>query len=97
MVPASASSLPATLTLVGHGWGHGRGMGQYGALGYAQAPYHWTDKAILAHYYGGTVLAQTAVSTVPVNIVELDPYTSVTFSAPAGAQLRVNGVGGSKP
>ena len=97
VVPASASSLPATLTLVGHGWGHGRGMGQYGALGYAQAPYHWTDKAILAHYYGGTVLAQTAVSTVPVNIVELDPYTSVTFSAPAGAQLRVNGVAVRSP
>ena len=23
------------ITFVGHGWGHGRGMGQYGALGYA--------------------------------------------------------------
>ena len=25
----------SAVTLVGHGWGHGRGMGQYGALGYA--------------------------------------------------------------
>jgi SpoIID/LytB domain protein len=95
--PASASSLPATLTLVGHGWGHGRGMGQYGALGYSLAPYKWNYRSILAHYYGGTVLAQSAVATVPVNIVELGPYSSVTFSAPAGGQLRVNGVSVRSP
>ncbi len=42
----------AYVALVGHGWGHGRGMGQWGALGYALAgeSYSW----LLDHYYGGT-------------------------------------------
>jgi SpoIID/LytB domain protein len=46
----TASAYPsATVDLTGHGWGHGRGMGQYGAYGYAKAgqPYTW----ILDHYY----------------------------------------------
>ena len=37
----------------GRGWGHGRGMGQYGSLGYA-VDEGWTRDAILDHYYGGT-------------------------------------------
>ncbi len=42
-----------SLTISGRGWGHGRGMSQYGALGYASAD-HWTATEILDHYYGGT-------------------------------------------
>ena len=37
----------------GRGWGHGRGMGQYGALGYA-VDEGWGRDQILDHYYGGT-------------------------------------------
>jgi LysM repeat protein len=37
----------------GRGWGHGRGMGQYGALGYA-IDEGWGRDQILDHYYGGT-------------------------------------------
>ena len=52
--PPPAAAYPAsTVDLEGHGWGHGRGMGQYGALGYA-VDHGWTYKQILAHYYGGT-------------------------------------------
>ena len=41
-----------TLFLIdGRGWGHGVGMSQYGARGYAQAG--WTYQRILAHYYRG--------------------------------------------
>lgn len=47
------------VTFNGYGWGHGRGMGQYGALGYA-VDYGWSYQAILDHYYGGTVLASDA-------------------------------------
>ena len=32
---ASSAALPDTLSVAGHGWGHGRGMGQFGSLGYA--------------------------------------------------------------
>ena len=38
----------------GAGFGHGVGMSQYGAMGYAQQG--WEYKAILAHYYTGTKL-----------------------------------------
>ena len=41
--------------ITGHGFGHGRGMGQYGAFGYATI-YGWPYTQILAHYYGGTTL-----------------------------------------
>jgi stage II sporulation protein D len=51
----SARAEAATLfTLTGHGWGHGIGMSQYGALGYAQ--HGWTHAQILDHYYTGTKL-----------------------------------------
>ena len=54
------SATPTTLHLVGHGWGHGIGMGQWGAFGYAigtdggQGP--WTWQKILAHYYSPATL-----------------------------------------
>jgi stage II sporulation protein D len=47
--PAHAAS---TLTIRGGGFGHGVGMSQYGALGYAQ--HGWGYRAILGHYYSGT-------------------------------------------
>src|SRR6266550_278784 len=45
----------ANVELSGHGWGHGRGLGQWGALGYA-LDRGWPYQQILDHYYGGTVL-----------------------------------------
>src|SRR5438067_2208215 len=44
-----------TFVITGHGWGHGVGMSQYGAYGYAQ--HGFTYSKILAHYYPGTELA----------------------------------------
>jgi stage II sporulation protein D len=46
----------ATLVIHGAGEGHGVGMSQDGALGYAQHGYPY--QAILAHYYSGTALGQ---------------------------------------
>jgi SpoIID/LytB domain protein len=58
----SAQAGAATLfTLTGHGWGHGIGMSQYGALGYAQ--HGWTHAQILDHYYTGTQLGLLAPAT----------------------------------
>jgi len=46
-----------SLFIRGGGWGHGIGMSQYGAYGYAL---HGADyRSILAHYYSGTVLGHT--------------------------------------
>ena len=44
--PASAAS--KTFTIRGAGFGHGVGMSQYGAFGYAQ--HGWTAAGILSHY-----------------------------------------------
>ena len=40
----------------GHGWGHGHGLCQQGALALAATPLHRDCKAILAHYYPGALL-----------------------------------------
>src|SRR5438874_3663722 len=52
-VTAPAGSGPLFL-FNGHGWGHGVGMSQYGAYGYAL--HGSTYGQILAHYYPGTTL-----------------------------------------
>jgi SpoIID/LytB domain protein len=63
VAPAAAS----TLVVEGAGDGHGVGMSQDGALGYAQ--HGWTDAEILAHYYTGTTLGQAPVSYI-VKVLE---------------------------
>jgi SpoIID/LytB domain protein len=49
------------LVIAGAGDGHGVGMSQEGALGYAQHGYSY--EAILAHYYTGTALGTVAPGT----------------------------------
>ena len=61
--PAAASAEP-TFLFTGHGWGHGIGMAQYGAYGFAQKG--WKHERILAHYYRGTELGPAPVSTIRV-------------------------------
>jgi SpoIID/LytB domain protein len=57
-VPATASAAPAaTFTIQGAGFGHGVGMSQYGAYGYAL--HGWDAPDILRHYYSGTALGRT--------------------------------------
>jgi len=51
----------ATLIIVGAGDGHGVGMSQDGALGYAQHGYSY--QAILSHYYTGTAIGQAPPKT----------------------------------
>jgi SpoIID/LytB domain protein len=58
---ASAASASQTLQITGAGFGHGVGMSQEGALGYAQHGYGYA--AILAHYYTGTALGSVSAST----------------------------------
>ena len=41
----------ATFFVSGHGWGHGVGLAQYGAYGYAL--HGWAAEDIVAHYYPG--------------------------------------------
>jgi stage II sporulation protein D len=62
---ASPARAPEPVFVIsGHGWGHGIGMGQWGARGYAQ--HGWRHDRILAHYYPGTRLGPSPVSRVRV-------------------------------
>ena len=63
--PASAQSAPDVITLEGRGFGHGRGMGQYGALGYA-VDIGWTYDQILDHFYSNTTFGDP----VPDDLIE---------------------------
>src|SRR3954470_11665155 len=54
----------ATFVVTGHGWGHGVGMSQYGAYGYAQ--HGFTYQKIVGHYFPGTQLGPAPVSKVRV-------------------------------
>ncbi len=60
----------SNVELIGHGWGHGIGMGQWGALGYALdgESYQW----ILDHYYGGTTVGSVANDPLKVVITGND-------------------------
>src|SRR5215208_1852920 len=44
------------LSIKGHGWGHGVGLSQWGAYGFAQ--HGSTYEQILGHYYRGTELGK---------------------------------------
>jgi len=54
------SQSAAGVNVTGHGWGHGIGLGQWGALGYAIAQDNgngnWTYQQIVNHYYGPATL-----------------------------------------
>ena len=64
-VDASGTRTPTPLFVVsGHGWGHGVGMSQYGAFGYAKHGVGY--RGILAHYYPGTTLGTAPVRKVRV-------------------------------
>jgi stage II sporulation protein D len=73
---ATAASTPtvaespsaSTLVISGHGWGHGVGMSQWGAYGYAE--HGWDYRRILAHYYSGTRIGTDAGPTVHVLLLE---------------------------
>jgi stage II sporulation protein D len=79
---AAAPAQAATkFTIRGAGFGHGVGMSQYGAMGYAQHGARYD--AILAHYYTGTKLGTTSPSQ-PVRVL-LSASLSPTFTGASRA------------
>jgi stage II sporulation protein D len=63
-----------SLIVTGHGWGHGVGMSQWGAYGYAL--HGWKYGRILEHYYPGTKL--TRVGDMRVRVLLTQGASSVT-------------------
>jgi len=68
LLTAAPASAGTKLVVSGRGWGHGVGMSQWGAYGYAT--HGWAWPRILAHYYPGTRLADAPVSSVRVLLRE---------------------------
>src|SRR6266567_6203005 len=62
--PAPALVGAATFLVTGHGWGHGVGLSQYGAYGYAQKGVLYDS--IVLHYFPGTELGSAPISRVRV-------------------------------
>ncbi|MBI4897402.1 MAG: SpoIID/LytB domain-containing protein [Actinobacteria bacterium] len=86
---SEASAKPLTWVLRGHGYGHGIGMSQYGAQGYALQGRNY--KQILGHYYTDTSIGQSSTSTIRVILRQGVSSVSVTGAtrATGGKQLDV--------
>jgi len=91
--PDAAAAYPTSnVEIEGHGWGHGRGMGQYGALGYA-VDHGWNTARILDHFYGGTTMG--AIGNVPMS-VRLTRFDGVdTIVVQERSHLRTSADGGA--
>lgn len=81
-VRAEEGQIPAAILVNGRGYGHGRGMSQYGSYGWATSA-GWSWQQILDFYYGGP----TGNTIAPLD----DPGQEMTvwLSAMNGAQTAV--------
>jgi stage II sporulation protein D len=68
------------LVISGHGWGHGIGMAQWGADGYAQ--HGWDYRQILGHYFQGTTIAAQPAPSVRVLLAEGRARVTLGSDAP---------------
>jgi SpoIID/LytB domain protein len=74
---------PTTWAVTGHGWGHGHGLSQYGALGAAEQGLGW--KQILGFYYPGTRLGR---AHGPVKVLITADRKDVVVDARSGLRLQ---------
>ena len=80
------------VVLDGHGNGHGVGLSQWGAYGYA-VDHGWSSAQILDHYYGGTVAGTVPLdTTIGVRLQRLDDQQTAVVSATG----RCGGRGGGR-
>jgi stage II sporulation protein D len=75
----TTSAASSVVAVSGHGWGHGLGLSQWGAYGYAK--HGWTYDRILGHYYSGTTLGSAKVSTVRVLLASAKKTTLESTAA----------------
>jgi stage II sporulation protein D len=78
-----------TFVITGHGWGHGIGMSQWGAYGYAKNGF--TYKQILSHYYPTTTLGPAPVRRVRVLLASGAPSLVIS----SGDDFKVKDAGGA--
>jgi stage II sporulation protein D len=81
-LPAPPASSAVTWVVKGRGFGHGVGMSQYGAYGYAERGRDY--RFILRHYYRGTSIGRLTGPRVVRVLVDISPRT-VDFSGASRA------------
>ncbi len=99
VVPAAIAPAPAAeaapddiiaIVLDGTGNGHGRGLSQWGAYGYA-VDHGWDWQQILDHYYGGTISGTTSAGQrIDVRLTDYDGMGDVGVIS-HGSGVRWNG------
>ena len=93
--PTAGQSYGTSVTIRGHGFGHGEGMGQWGAYGYAIQGSTWQQ--ILAHYYGNTAFGTGTHPPEGLNVrlqaLDDRPHTSFVQDNGLMATLADNGAG----
>lgn len=60
---------PGSVRFCGHGWGHGVGLGQWGAKGMALAGLNY--RFIDQHFYTGTIWSSLATANTPIHVAVL--------------------------
>lgn len=89
-VPAHADAAVAPkssqVTIVGAGWGHGKGMSQYGAYGAATKGLNY--KEIVAFYYPGTTLEELPSGNQLKVLISADTDGILHFRPVAGLRVR---------
>jgi stage II sporulation protein D len=80
--PAPPAKPPAgpSFFVAGHGWGHGVGLAQYGAYGYAL--HGWTHDDIVAHYYPGTTFGEAPVKRLRVLLAGASKRVVISSRSP---------------
>jgi SpoIID/LytB domain protein len=76
----AAQPAPPAFFVAGHGWGHGVGLAQYGAYGYAL--HGWSYDEIVAHYYPGTTFGEAPLKRVRVLLVPGSKRVVVSSRSP---------------
>lgn len=72
--PATAGAqalAPEVIVIEGRGWGHGNGLGQWGALGYA-VDHGWTSAQIVNHFYANTTAGVVENRNIRVHLTRND-------------------------
>jgi stage II sporulation protein D len=84
LIAAPSASAATRHVVRGAGWGHGIGMSQYGAYGYALKGSDYRE--ILAHYYSHTRLSSAPARPVRVLLQPDDPYIRFRGATSAGGR-----------
>ena len=97
ITPKPTIPKPTGLRITGRGFGHGRGLGQWGAYGYA-TQLGWSYRQILEHFYGGTAAgAISPQSAIGVRLLAMDNKVLIVQHAKGRLYTAIGGQGSFTP